>query len=155
MQNQSEIKVLYVDDELNNLSAFKAAFRRIFDVKTANSVDEALEILDKNEINILITDQRMPHKLGTDLLAMAVEKFPDQMRILLTGYSDMDALKEAVNSGQIYKYLEKPWDDEQLIETIIRAYQIQKLKAEQKLMNEKLTLTNEQLEFILRQKLLS
>jgi FixJ family two-component response regulator len=77
------------------------------------------------------------------------------MRILLTGYSDMDALKDAVNKGQIYKYLEKPWNDDEVISTINRAFQIQKLRAEQKMLNEKLSLTNEQLEFILRQKLLS
>jgi len=149
------IKVLYVDDEAHNLTAFRASFRRFFDIQTAINVDDAFEILDKQPIDILITDQRMPHKLGTDLLAIAVEKYPEQMRILLTGYSDMDALKDAVNKGQIYKYLEKPWNDDEVISTINRAFQIQKLRAEQKMLNEKLSLTNEQLEFILRQKLLS
>ena len=155
MESTTEIKVLYVDDELHNLTSFKAAFRRHFTVFTSLSVDEAIPILNNETIHVLITDQRMPGKVGTELLAFAVEKFPYQMRVLLTGFSDIDALKDAVNRGQIYKYLQKPWNDEEIISTISRAYQIQELREEQQKLNENLALTNEQLEFILRQKLLS
>jgi len=155
MENYEEIKVLYVDDEVHNLTSFKASFRRNFTIFTATSADEAKEVLKKNKIDVLITDQRMPGTVGTELLAHTVETYPDIMRILLTGFADIDALKDAVNRGQIYKYLQKPWDDQEVINSITRAFQIFKLREEQRKLNDSLILTNEQLEFILRQKLLS
>lgn len=155
MEQANEIHVLYVDDEENNLIAFKASFRRDFKIFTALSADEAKVILKENEIHVLITDQRMPHTLGTELLAQAVLDFPDQIRIMLTGFSDMEALKDAINRGQIYCYLQKPWNDAELKETIQKAYEIYHLKKEKEELTKKLVQTNEQLEFYLRQKLLS
>ncbi|MFN5628187.1 MAG: response regulator [Bacteroidota bacterium] len=155
MDNNIKPLVLYVDDEDNNLNAFRAGYRRDFEIYTASSALEGLKILEQHEIPVLITDQRMPEVLGTELLAEAVQKFPDQMRILLTGFSDIDALKDAVNRGQIYKYMQKPWNHDELKETINMAAQIYQLKKERIEMQEKLLLNNEQLEFILRQKLLS
>lgn len=155
MANTSNITVLYVDDEENNLIAFKASFRRDFTVYTAISADEAKVILADKEIQILITDQRMPGTLGTELLAEAVINAPDQIRILLTGFSDIDALKDAVNRGQIYCYLQKPWDDNELRDTILKAYDVYSAKKNKEALTEKLAQTNEQLEFYLRQKLIS
>lgn len=152
---EEKIQVLYVDDEENNLIAFKASFRRDFNIYTAISADEAKVILSQNTIHVLITDQRMPGTLGTELLAFAVKSYPDQVRILLTGFSDIDALKDAVNKGQIYCYLQKPWNDDELRSTIIEAYNIFHLKHEKDELTQKLLKTNEQLEFYLRQKLLS
>ncbi len=151
----NEIRVLYVDDEENNLIAFKASFRRDFTIFTAISAADARVILAEKEIHVLITDQRMPETLGTELLAEAVKEFPDQIRILLTGFSDMEALKDAINRGQIYCYLQKPWNDVELKETIIKAYEIYYLKKEKEELTKKLLETNDQLEFYLRQKLLS
>lgn len=155
MSEQPNINVLYVDDEENNLSAFKASFRRHFTVFTAISADEGKKILADNEIHVLITDQRMPGTLGTELLAQAVKDYPDQIRILLTGFSDIEAIKDAINRGQIYHYLQKPWNDEALKETIENAYKVYHLKKKQQALSEQLLTTNEQLEFMLRQKLLS
>ncbi|HQV00831.1 MAG: response regulator [Bacteroidia bacterium] len=155
MEDLSIIKVLYVDDEAHNLNAFKASFRRVFTVFIALSADEAKQIMSENEIHVLITDQRMPGTPGTELLAYAVKDKPDQIRILLTGFSDMDALQDAVNRGHIYRYLQKPWDDEILRQTIIEAYQIYALKLEREALTQKLQQNNEQLEFYLRHKLLS
>ena len=155
MEKNLEINVLYVDDEENNLIAFKAAFRRYFSVFTALSAEEAQKILVENTIHVLITDQRMPGTLGTELLAKAVQDYPEQIRILLTGYSDIEALKDAVNRGQIFRYLQKPWNDEELKKTIEDSFKVYAIKKEQNEKNEKLVLTNEQLEFMLRQKLLS
>ncbi len=155
MGQETGIQVLYVDDEENNLIAFKASFRRYFKIFTALSGSEATKILDENEIHVLITDQRMPGMLGTELLSQAVQIYPDQIRILLTGFSDIDAVKDAINNGQIYQYLQKPWNDVELRETIEKAYQIYHLKREKQELTEKLLVTNEQLEFMLRQKILS
>ena len=155
MSQESNINVLYVDDEENNLQAFKASFRRTFNVFTAISADEGKKILADREIHVLITDQRMPGTLGTELLAQAVKDYPDQIRILLTGFSDIEAIKDAINRGQIYHYLQKPWNDEELKDTIQNAYKVYHLKKKQKELSEQLLVTNEQLEFMLRQKLLS
>ena len=155
MSEESKIAVLYVDDEENNLIAFKASFRRIFNVFTALSVKDAKVILADKVIQVLITDQRMPQELGTELLAYAVKDYPDQIRILLTGFSDMDALTDAINRGQIFRYLKKPWNENELKETIESAFKVYELRQKQKDLTTQLQLTNEQLEFVLRQKLLS
>lgn len=155
MSEHQNINVLYVDDEENNLQAFKASFRRTFNVFTAISAEEGKKILQQHEIHVLITDQRMPGTLGTELLAQAVKEYPDQIRILLTGFSDIEAIKDAINRGQIYHYLQKPWNDNELKETIENAYKVYHLKKKQKELSEQLLVTNEQLEFMLRQKLLS
>ena len=155
MNEEPIINVLYVDDEENNLQSFKATFRRKFNVFTAISAEASKVILNSNEIHILITDQRMPETLGTELLAEMVVENPDQIRILLTGYSDLNAIKDAINRGQIYQYLEKPWNEELLTETIIKAFDVYRLKKEQKSLMTQLMTVNEKLEFMLRQKLIS
>lgn len=155
MTKKNSIHVLYVDDEVNNLNSFKATFRRHFSVFTANSASEAEDILKDEEIHILITDQRMPETLGTELLAKAFTNYPDKIRILLTGYTDIEALKDAVNKGHIFRYIEKPWNADDLKKTIEDSYKVYQIKKEQQELNEKILLTNEQLEFMLRQKLIS
>ena len=155
MDIKNKIHVLYVDDEEQNLISFKASFRRYFEIFTANSANEAQKILIENTIHVIITDQRMPETLGTELLAKAVLDYPDQTRILLTGYTDIEALKDAVNRGHIFRYLEKPWNDDELKKTIEDSFHVYNIKKEQEELNKKILLTNEQLEFMLRQKLIS
>jgi len=150
-----KISILYVDDEENNLFSFKATFRIKYQVFTAISGDEALKILDTKPVQIIITDQRMPEMTGVEFLEKVLEKYPDPMRILLTGYADMGAVVDAVNKGKIFHYLAKPWNEEELDLTINRAYDKYKEKIELKVLNEKLEVSNDQLEFLLRQKLLS
>src|SRR5665213_1976956 len=152
---ENKITILYVDDEENNLFSFKATFRIKYNVLTALSGDEALRILDNNKVHIIITDQRMPEMTGVEFLERVLEKYPDPMRILLTGYADMGAVVDAVNKGKIFHYLAKPWNEEELDMTIKRAYEKYLEKVELKDTNEKLAGSNDQLEFMLRQKLLS
>ena len=153
--SENKITILYVDDEENNLFSFKATFRIKYKVLTALSGNEALDILEKNQVHIIITDQRMPEMTGIEFLEKVLEKFPDPMRVLLTGYADMNAVIDAVNKGKIFHYLAKPWNEEELDLTITRAYEKYLERAQLKEMNEKLEVSNEQLEFLLRQKLLS
>ena len=153
MNSQVAISVLYVDDEENNLISFKASFRRYFSIFTANSAKKAQEILSENTIHVLITDQRMPETLGTELLARAAKDYPDQTRVLLTAFADIEALKDAINRGHIFRYLEKPWNDDELKKTIEDSFHVYNIKKEQEDLNKKILLTNEQLEFMLRQKL--
>jgi response regulator RpfG family c-di-GMP phosphodiesterase len=150
-----KITILYVDDEENNLFSFKAVFRMKYNVLTAISGDEAIKILEKKDVQIIITDQRMPEMTGVEFLEKVLEKYPDPMRILLTGYADMNAVIDAVNKGKIYHYLAKPWNEAELDQAIQDAYQKYLEKIEMQDMNEKLAVSNDQLEFLLRQKLLS
>jgi response regulator RpfG family c-di-GMP phosphodiesterase len=122
MKTTEPIHVLYVDDEESNLSAFKAAFRRDFSVYTANSAAEAKALLATKPIAILITDQRMPKITGAQLLAEAVKIYPNQIRILISAYADGDALINAINEGHIFRFIQKPWQNDVLKETIIAAF---------------------------------
>ena len=150
----NKIIILYVDDEENNLLSFKATFRIKYKVLTAISGDEALNLMRSNHVHIIITDQRMPNMTGVEFLEQVIDKFPDPIRILLTGYADMAAVVDAVNKGKIFHYLSKPWNEEELDITILRAYEVYKEREEVKILNQKLSTSNDQLEFILRQKLL-
>src|SRR5690606_44230 len=118
------ISILYVDDEANNLIAFRAVFRTKYTVFTALSGLQGLEILSENDIQIIITDQRMPNMTGVEFLEEVITKYPTPIRILLTGYTDMSAIIDAINKGSIFQYLNKPWDEEELEEVIEKAYDV-------------------------------
>lgn len=140
------IGVLYVDDEVNNLNSFKAAFRRDFDIYTASSVREARKILESNEIGVIITDQRMPVMTGIEFLESIIPVYPDTIRILLTGFSDINAVMDAINRGQVYKYLVKPWQNDELKMYIENALEIYNLRKENKELARKLELANLEIE---------
>lgn len=152
---EKKITVLYVDDEENNLISFKATFRMKYNVLTALSGEEAMKILESKPVEVIVTDQRMPNMTGVEFLEKVIDRFPDPMRLLLTGYADMSAVVDAVNKGKIFHYLTKPWNEEELDEAIKRAHEVFSEKQSIKDMNGKLAVSNDQLEFLLRQKLLS
>ncbi len=156
MTTDTKIKVLYVDDEENNLLSFKATFRMKYQIFTAISAQDAILILKENpQISVIITDQRMPEMTGVEFLESILDTYPDPVRLLLTGYADINAVIDAVNKGQIYHYLSKPWKEEELSETIDKAHEIYLDKISQKEFNQQILRVNDQLEFLLRQKLLS
>ncbi len=144
------INVLYVDDELNNLNSFIACFRRDFNVLIANSAEEAKNVINENDIHVLITDQRMPGASGTILLSEAHKSYPDITRIMLTGYTDFEALVEAINIGYLYKYIEKPWNTDHLKKTIEEAHEVCMLKRQKELYIKELRETNDSLEKALK-----
>lgn len=153
--DKQKIAVLYVDDEANNLVSFKATFRLKYKVYTAISGEEALKVLAENEVHVVISDQRMPNMTGVEFLEKVLANYTKPIRILLTGYTDMSAIIDAVNKGKIFHYLTKPWSEEDLAKTIDRAYEVYLEKEKILALNEGLAKSNEQLEFLLRQKLLS
>ncbi|KEQ28006.1 response regulator [Pedobacter antarcticus] len=155
MNSETLINVLYVDDEVHNLNSFKAGFRRKFNVFTAESAVEGRKILEKELIHVIITDQRMPVTTGIEFLESIIPDFPDPIRILLTGYADINAVIDAINKGQVYKYIQKPWMDEDLRINIEKAFEIYSLRKENRELTEALLVANNQLEFLLRQNLLS
>lgn len=123
MDKDKIINVLYVDDESDNLISFEANFRRYFNVFVAISAKDAEVILAENIIHVLITDHRMPVKLGTELLAESVKKYPEQERIIMTAFSDAIEIKEAIKLGYVFRTFEKPWDSEELIDAIKLGYE--------------------------------
>lgn len=102
--------LLCVDDEPDNVDALERLFRKKYKVFKATSGAQALEILEKEPISLIISDQRMPNMTGVEFLEKSIEVQPDAVRILLTGYTDIDSVISAINSGQIYRYVTKPWD---------------------------------------------
>jgi DNA-binding NtrC family response regulator len=106
--------ILVVDDEPDILFSLRALLRRDFEVHTAESGAVALEILRQHDIHVIMTDQRMPEMTGAELLSRARGENPDAIRIIFTGYADLKAVVDAVNRGEIYRYLTKPWDPDEL-----------------------------------------
>lgn len=124
------IRVLYVDDEQGNLRAFTASFRRDLDVTTAESAEEAMLLMEKDPFPVVLSDQRMPGTTGSALLARIRARWPRTVRFLLTGYSDLEAVVDAVNEGGIHAYVSKPWDPVDLKLRIEQAYEVHSLRAE-------------------------
>ena len=134
-------KILIVDDEPANLRLLERIFRRDFKVIAASSGAEAMRILEQHDVALIITDQRMPGMTGIELLKRTASLRPHTVRIILTGYTDVEALVEAINCGQVYKYVTKPWDNDELRLTVERAiehYEMNKSRHELALTNERL-----------------
>ncbi|OCQ94393.1 adenylate cyclase [Oscillatoriales cyanobacterium USR001] len=114
-QTNRKLKILIVDDEPDNLDLLYRTLHRDYKVLRADSGPEALELLARvGEVAVIISDQRMPQMSGTEFLSMTAAQYPDVIRIILTGYTDVEDLVEAINSGQVFKYVTKPWDAEEL-----------------------------------------
>ncbi len=140
-----KVKILYVDDEENNLIAFRANFKREYEVYTAISAEIALSLLESNSIYIIISDERMPHITGVEFLEKVAKLYPDTVRLLITGHSDIDIVIQAINRGQVSKFIHKPWDWEKLEISIDHCVTIYKSRTELKLKNEELQKTNDEL----------
>jgi len=142
---EEKLKVLYVDDEENNLTSFKAWFRKQYDVFTAKTVVEANEILKTNNIHIFIADQRMPLTTGIEFLKQTIENFPDSIRLLITGQSDIEVVIQAINQGQVSKYITKPWQWDKLQQELENCAQIYNARIDIKDKNNQLLKLNEEL----------
>lgn len=149
------INVLYIDDEVHNLTSFKAAFRRNYNVFTAESADEGKIILAEQDIHIILSDQRMPKMTGIEFFESILKKFPEPIRILITGYTDINAVIDAINKGEVYKYLTKPWNENDVRIYIEKAYEVFALRREVVELNKKIIEANQKMEFLVRQSLLS
>lgn len=134
--------ILCVDDEIDNVEALERIFRSQYTVLKATSGKDALQILDHypDKISIIITDQRMPEMTGIEFLEKTLNKHSDSVRILLTGYTDLESVIGAVNQGQIFRYLTKPWNPGELLHTVQQA--ISKYLLGQELINKNQLLAN-------------
>lgn len=147
--------VLYVDDDAGNRQAFRAAFRHQMEVLLAENLREAWQVLNARDVHVVICDQRMPGTTGSELLAMVKERFPKARRMLVTAYADLDAIIDAVNNGGVTKYFAKPWVNDQLVKAVNDAVAEIEAEARQAEYTERLLEANKQLEFALRQRLIS
>ncbi len=140
-----KIKILYVDDEENNLISFRANFRKDYEVLTAVSAHDAFIILEKEPAQIIISDQRMPNTTGVEFLEKALSLYPDSIRLLITAHTDIEIVIEAINRGQITKYIQKPWDFEKLALAIDHCATLYKSRIELQLKNVELQKANNEL----------
>ena len=135
LMRPKKLRMLVVDDEPDNLDLLYRTFRRDFQVFKADSGIRALEVLEEEgEVAVIISDQRMPEMKGTEFLSKTLPQFPDTVRIILTGFTDVQDLVEAINSGQVYRYITKPWDSEELRSVVKKAadtYELLKQRTEE------------------------
>ena len=128
LQRRTKAKMLVVDDEPDNLDLLYRTFRRDYKVLKAESGTRALDLLrEEGEVAVIISDQRMPEMKGTEFLSRTVPDFPNTVRIILTGFTDIEDLVDAINSGQVYKYITKPWDPNELKNVVQRAAETYKV----------------------------
>jgi response regulator RpfG family c-di-GMP phosphodiesterase len=153
--DEKTINVLYIDDEVNNITSFKAAFRRLFNIFTAESAEEGRKIVEEEDIHVILSDQRMPKTTGIEFFQSILDIYPDPIRVLITGYTDINAVIDAINLGQVYKYLTKPWNEDEVKNAINVSYEVYDLRKKNKELTQKLIEMNEKLEFLARQNLLS
>jgi len=116
--------VLFVDDELQILETIRNIFDKYYTIYTAETGQKALDILAKTKVQVIVSDQRMPGMSGTEFLKICKEKYPDIVRILVTGFSDLDLVIETINTGDIFRFISKPWKLEKLKETVDLAGQL-------------------------------
>jgi response regulator RpfG family c-di-GMP phosphodiesterase len=153
-EEMEERTLLLVDDEENILSALTRLLRRDgYRILRAGSGREGLELLDANKVGVIISDQRMPEMTGTEFLSRVKECYPETIRIVLSGYTELDSITDAINRGAIYKFLTKPWEDELLranVEEAFRHYEMaqenQRLANELQVANQALSEINQDLE---------
>ena len=132
----SDHTVLFVDDEVNILRAVQRLMRHeACEVVTASRGSEALELLETHPIQVVVTDQRMPEMSGVDLLSAIRDRQPDVVRMMLTGYTEMNVAVDAINRGEIYRLITKPWNDEELKATLRQAFDHYDLKGEIRRLN--------------------
>jgi two-component system sensor histidine kinase/response regulator len=144
--DNKKISVLYIDDEVNNLLSFQAAFRRKYKIFIASSSAEGMNILnDEKDIQVIICDQRMPNSTGVEFFQVVRKAFPQPVRILLTGYTDAEAIIDAINKGEIFRYIKKPWDEIELQTAIQNAYELYATRLQLKKKIGELERTNDEL----------
>jgi serine phosphatase RsbU (regulator of sigma subunit) len=144
--NNNRRSILYIDDEEDNLTVFRARFRREFEIHLANSGQQGMEIMKQNDIQVVITDQRMPEMTGVEFLEKIIPDYPDCIRMVLTGFSDVEAIIQAINKGRVYRYITKPWNRDELKITIDRALEAYDLKQQNRKLIEDLKEANQNLE---------
>ena len=119
LHEEKDHNLLIIDDEVDITKALVRQFRRNYNVFATTEATEALKIMEQEKIQVVLSDQRMPGMTGVDFFAQIKDKYPDALKLILTGYSDIEAVIGAINEGQVFRYVKKPWNPDEL-DTIIR-----------------------------------
>jgi len=151
---QASRTILLVDDETNIINALKRTLRPDgYTILSANSGEEGLALLTQHEVGVIISDQRMPHMTGVEFLHKVKELYPKTLRIVLSGYTELESVTSIINEGAICKFLTKPWDDDLLRDNIHEAFQHYEMEQENlrlsrelRAANDKLSMLNQNLE---------
>ena len=145
--------VLLVDDEENILSALKRLLRRDgYRILTAGGGAQGLELLASEPVDVIISDQRMPQMTGVEFLRQVKARYPDTVRMVLSGYTELQSITDAINEGAIYRFLTKPWDDDLLRGHIADAFRSKEMDDENKRLSQELAAANEQLRELLAER---
>jgi len=144
--NTSIHPILYIDDEEDNLTVFYSTFRRNYEIHLATSGQEGMEIMKQHNVHLVIADQRMPKMTGIEFLEKIIFEYPDCIRMVLTGFSDVEAIIQAINKGRVYRYITKPWNKDDLKITIDHALETYNLKQQNRKLFTDLKEANETLE---------
>lgn len=145
--------ILLVDDEENILSAMRRVLRREgYQILTAGGGKEGLALLADHAVDVIVSDQRMPNMTGVEFLRQAKVLYPDTVRIVLSGYTELQSITDAINEGAIYKFLTKPWDDELIRANIAEAFHHKELGDENRRLSSELALANQSLRSLLAEK---
>ena len=142
---KEKFAILYVDDEETNLRIFKNTFHRKYFIHTATNALEGIEILNKEKIDLIISDQRMPGMSGVEFFKQTLKTNPGINRILVTGFTDFNALQSAINEAKIFRYIQKPWKEKDLRGAIENALKVYRLELENKELTDELEKTNKDL----------
>jgi signal transduction histidine kinase len=146
MAAQRRHTILVVDDEADVVASVKDLLRLDYKVLGATRAAEGLALLENNEVHVVMTDQRMPEISGVELLAQVRRRWPDAIRLLFTGYADIRAVIDAINQGNVYRYITKPWDPDELLTLIRDACAQHDLLAERKRLIAELQSKNQELQ---------
>ncbi len=142
-----KVTILYVDDDRENLRTFRRLFRKTYQVLLAESGEEGLQLLSEHSpIPVIVTDQRMPEMTGIEFLDCSLRISPASIRIVITGFTDVQALIDAINTGRVYRYITKPWDEQELYVTLKRAVESYELQCKNTRLVLDLQNKNEELE---------
>ena len=138
--------LLLVDDEPNIVSALKRTLRRDgYRILTASCAEEGLSLLAEHEVGVILSDQRMPKTTGVEFLRIVKQLYPKTMRIVLSGYTELESVTNAINEGAIYKFLTKPWDDDLLLKNIREAFEYHEMERENQRLTQALQYSNQEL----------
>lgn len=138
--------LLIIDDEIDIIKALERLFRRKYNVFSTTSPQEALRIMEREEIQVVISDQRMPGMTGVDFFTRIKDMYPDTMKLILTGYTDIESVIGAINKGQVFRYVKKPWDPNDLDMIVREAFEKSELMADNRMLMNELRLMNLTLE---------
>ena len=138
-------KILLVDDEEANVRLLKRVLSDEYDTVEALSGQDGLNLLREHDISLIITDQRMPGMTGVELLRRAKQLYPDTIRLVLSGYTELRSITDAINEGAIYKFLAKPWDDEQLRAHLREAFALKEMADQNRLLDQEVQAANREL----------